>query len=57
VFFNLVPVFTTALAVTLLGEEFTYHQLFGGIVVLLGVYISTKRPIKNHPSMHKEDLQ
>ncbi|SDO27716.1 DMT family transporter [Alkalicoccus daliensis] len=43
VFFNLVPVFTTVLAVTLLGETFTYHQLFGGLVVLGGVYLSTKR--------------
>lgn len=43
VFFNLVPVFTTIMAITLLGERFTYHQFFGGIIVLFGVYLSTKR--------------
>ncbi|MBU9720825.1 MULTISPECIES: DMT family transporter [Bacillaceae] len=41
VFFNLVPVFTTVLAITFLGEVFTYHHLFGGIIVLIGVYLST----------------
>ncbi|MCD8510218.1 MAG: DMT family transporter [Bacillus sp. (in: Bacteria)] len=41
IFFNLVPVFTTILAVMLLGEIFSMHQLFGGIIVLFGVYLST----------------
>lgn len=44
VFFNLVPVFTTLMAITLLGEQMTYPQLFGGVVVLYGVYLSTKSP-------------
>lgn len=43
VFFNLVPVFTTIMAVLFLGEIFTYHQLFGGIVVLTGVYLSSRK--------------
>lgn len=43
IFFNLVPVFTTFLAVILLGEVFTIHQLSGGIIVLIGVYLSTKK--------------
>lgn len=43
VFFNLVPIFTTIMAVSFLNEHFTYHQLFGGIVVLTGVYLSTRR--------------
>lgn len=44
VFFNLVPVFTTIMAITLLGEQMTYPQFFGGVIVLYGVYLSTKSP-------------
>ncbi|MBU9713149.1 DMT family transporter [Evansella tamaricis] len=43
VFFNLVPVFTTILAILFLGEMVSYHQLIGGFIVLLGVYLSTKK--------------
>lgn len=46
VFFNLVPIFTTIMAITLLGETFTYHQLLGGVIVIFGVYLSTKAPVK-----------
>lgn len=42
IFFNLVPVFTTVLAIIFLGESFTLIHLFGTIFVLLGVYLSTK---------------
>ncbi|WP_416149096.1 DMT family transporter [Salipaludibacillus sp. HK11] len=44
IFFNLVPIFTTAMAITLLGENITSSQIIGGIVVLSGVYLSTKAP-------------
>ncbi|MFA9557534.1 DMT family transporter [Evansella sp. AB-rgal1] len=47
IFFNLVPIFTTMLAVIILGEQFTHHQFFGGIVVLFGVYLSTKTRREN----------
>ncbi|MDG5786304.1 DMT family transporter [Evansella sp. AB-P1] len=43
IFFNLVPIFTTILAIIFLGEIFSYHQLLGGVVVLIGVYFSTKK--------------
>ncbi|UCZ54181.1 DMT family transporter [Bacillus shivajii] len=44
IFFNLVPVFTTILSILFLNETFTYHQLFGGVFVLFGVYLSTRIP-------------
>ncbi len=43
IFFNLVPVFTTIMAITLLGESAGWLQLIGGVVVLIGVYLSTKQ--------------
>lgn len=42
VFFNLVPIFTSVLAILFLGETFTLVHFFGGIFVLLGVYLATK---------------
>lgn len=42
VFFNLVPVFTSILAILFLGEPFTLVHLVGGVFVLVGVYLSTK---------------
>lgn len=44
IFFNLVPVFTTVLAIVLLGESAGWFQLFGGLIVLTGVYLSTIQP-------------
>ncbi len=44
VFFNLVPVFTSVLAILFLGEPFTLIHLFGATFVLIGVYLSTKTP-------------
>ncbi|WP_257009983.1 DMT family transporter [Evansella halocellulosilytica] len=44
IFFNLVPVFTTILSILFLNESFTQHQLFGGMIVLVGVYLSTRVP-------------
>ncbi|WP_280768741.1 DMT family transporter [Salipaludibacillus daqingensis] len=48
IFFNLVPVFTTIMAITILNEKMTYPQLFGGAIVLCGVYLSTKSQKKFH---------
>jgi drug/metabolite transporter (DMT)-like permease len=42
VFLNLVPVFTTLGAILFLGETMTILQAVGGLVVLLGVYMTTK---------------
>lgn len=40
VFLNLVPVFTAIISV-MLGENITLAQLFGGLAVFLGVYLTT----------------
>lgn len=47
IFFNLVPIFTSVLAILFLGETFTLVHFFGGIFVLLGVYLSTKAENEN----------
>lgn len=46
IFFNLIPVFTTVMAVTFLDEVFTIHHLTGGLIALSGVYISAKKTLK-----------
>ncbi|MET3504707.1 DMT family transporter [Halalkalibacter oceani] len=50
IFFNLVPVFTTLFAIVLLGESAGWFQLFGGTIVLGGVYLSTIQPKKEEAS-------
>ncbi|WP_227935286.1 DMT family transporter [Alkalihalobacillus deserti] len=42
IFLNLIPFFTIIGAVLFLGETVTIIQLLGGIVVIAGVYLSTK---------------
>lgn len=42
VFLNLLPVFTILGAVLFLGEVVSGYQLLGGILVIFGVYLSTK---------------
>lgn len=41
VFMNLMPIFTLIFAFLLLGETMTFHQLLGGIFVILGVYLTS----------------
>ncbi len=41
---NLIPVFTVILGFLILGETFTATQYFASTLVLLGVYISQKKP-------------
>lgn len=58
-FFNLVPLFTTILAVIFLNETFGWVQLIGGILVITGVYISTKKKkttnrIHVHADVHEK---
>lgn len=43
VFLNLLPVFTTIIAIAL-GDVVTIWQIVGGIIVLLGVYLATRPP-------------
>lgn len=42
VFLNLIPLFTAAVAVPALGESLVPAQLFGGLLVLLGVVLVTR---------------
>jgi drug/metabolite transporter (DMT)-like permease len=42
IFLNLIPVFTAAIAVPALGESLVPAQLFGGLLVLLGVVLVTR---------------
>jgi drug/metabolite transporter (DMT)-like permease len=45
VFINLVPVFTAIGAILLLGESMTMVQVFGGLLVLVGVYMTTRAKV------------
>jgi drug/metabolite transporter (DMT)-like permease len=40
---NLTPVFAALIAVTLLGEELTWTTIVGGTMVLVGVWLTTKK--------------
>ncbi|WP_332692679.1 DMT family transporter [Halalkalibacter lacteus] len=57
IFLNLLPVFTIIGAVLFLGETVSIFQLIGGIVVIVGVYLSTKETsakVKEIQSPEKE---
>lgn len=41
IFINLVPVFTTIISVTFLGEKLLFSSLLGGIFILCGIYLMT----------------
>jgi drug/metabolite transporter (DMT)-like permease len=43
-FVNLIPVFTVVLGFIILGERFTFSQYLASCLVLLGVYLSQRRP-------------
>ncbi|MFV8828270.1 DMT family transporter [Alkalihalobacterium sp. APHAB7] len=43
VFLNLIPVFTTVQAVLILNERIYMEQLFGGLLVIAGVLLTTKQ--------------
>jgi drug/metabolite transporter (DMT)-like permease len=40
---NLTPVFAALIAVTLLGEELSWTTILGGILVLVGVWLTTQK--------------
>jgi drug/metabolite transporter (DMT)-like permease len=46
VFLNLVPVFAAIGSFIFFKEAITWHQFFGGCVVLIGVYFTTKEKVK-----------
>ena len=41
-FINLVPIFTIIQSVIILGESITLFKLFGGAIVIFGVYLATR---------------
>lgn len=43
IFFNLVPLFVAILSYFFLGEVITIAQVLGGMLILTGVYLATKR--------------
>ena len=43
-YINLIPVFAVILGFIVLGERFTWQQYLASVLVLLGVYISQRRP-------------
>jgi len=48
IFLNLIPVFTAAIAVPLLGEGLGVAQLVGGLLVLSGVALTTQGGSRGH---------
>jgi len=55
IFLNLVPVFTAAIAIPVLGERLVTAQILGGLLVLLGVsLVSYGRREKSVPDRHDE---
>lgn len=45
VFLNIEPLVTTLLAASFLGEPITFIVLFGGAIILLGIYLVNRKPI------------
>ncbi|WP_454256568.1 DMT family transporter [Pseudomonas sp. Marseille-Q8238] len=41
-FFNLLPIFTAAIAVVLLGERLSIHHWLGGVLTLAGVFLAER---------------
>jgi drug/metabolite transporter (DMT)-like permease len=54
IFLNLLPVFTTVGAVIFLKEKVILAQVFGGLLVITGVLITTKRKKAKSPSTKVE---
>jgi drug/metabolite transporter (DMT)-like permease len=50
IFLNLIPVFTAAIAVPALGERLFLAQLLGGLLVLLGVVMVSRRRRESGPA-------
>lgn len=48
IFLNLIPVFATVFAIIFLNERLAWFQITGGAFVVVGVYLSTRRAVKNH---------
>lgn len=46
-FINLIPVFTVIMGFVILGERFTMSQVFATLLVLAGVFISQRQPVRS----------
>jgi drug/metabolite transporter (DMT)-like permease len=57
IFLNLLPVFTIIGAVLFLGETVSMFQLIGGIVVVVGVYLSTKETPAKVNEIHSPEKE
>jgi drug/metabolite transporter (DMT)-like permease len=55
VFLNLIPVFATFFAVLFNNEMLAGYQIIGGVVVILGVYLSTIKKAVNEQLRLGED--
>ena len=47
IFLNLIPVFATLFAIIFIDERLAWFQITGGAFVVIGVYLSTRRPSKS----------
>ncbi|MBE4909007.1 DMT family transporter [Bacillus luteolus] len=56
VFLNLVPVFAAIGSFIFFREAITWHQFFGGCVVLVGVYLTTKEKVIGQTTHTKLDM-
>ncbi len=54
VFLNIEPLTTTLLAAPLLGEPITFIVLFGGAIVILGIYLVNRVPRASQSSAIRE---
>ena len=46
VFLHLMPVFSSIMAITLLGESFAKFHFFGAIFIVFGIFLSSKKVLK-----------
>jgi drug/metabolite transporter (DMT)-like permease len=46
VFLHLMPVFSSIMAITLLGESFSKFHFFGAVFIVLGIFLSSKKVLK-----------
>ena len=46
VFLHLMPVFSSIMAITLLGESFAKFHFFGAVFIVFGIFLSSKKVLK-----------
>lgn len=57
IFLNLIPVFTAVGAILFLDEAISLLQILGGIIVLLGVFITTIENVKKTKPVGQKELE